>query len=141
MKNILLYVDEQCFSTNALNYAQKLAEKFNAKILILYVQDSEVPLTLVGKEVIREARGKYGDKEDNEFLQKAKKHFNDTNIEIKTLTSLGEPAVVMLNVARHEDCDAIVIARPKLTTKNKLLFKNVASKLVNISPIPVTVVK
>lgn len=141
MKNILLYVDEQCFSINALNHAQKLAEKFKAKITILYVQNSESPLTLVGTEVVKKARGKYQDQENNEILQEAKRHFNGHGLEIKSLTSLGEPAVVMQNVARNQGCDAIVIAAPKLTIINKIFSRNIANKLVNTSTIPVTVVK
>ncbi|SMB87794.1 Nucleotide-binding universal stress protein, UspA family [Desulfonispora thiosulfatigenes DSM 11270] len=141
MNNILLYVDEECFSKGALDYTLKIAQQFKAKITILYVQESEAPLTLVGTEVIKKTRGKFQDKENNEILQKAKKYFSDSNLELKTLTSIGNRSAIIINIAEIEKCDAIVIPTPKVSQVKNLLKNNVANRVVNYAKIPVTVVR
>jgi nucleotide-binding universal stress UspA family protein len=52
----------------------------------------------------------------------------------------GHPAQVLVDVAREVGAEQLYIGRRGVSTLSALLFGSVAGSLVQISPVPVTVV-
>lgn len=135
-KTILFPTDFSTCGDAALEYATSLAASFNAKLLIVHVE--EHPLAYGGGEMY------YGLVEpDSEALRKmlyaVKPH--DPKIPFEHRLLLGEPASAIVDLAEQEKVDMIVLATHGRTGLMRLLMGSTAEQIVRLATCPVLTVK
>ena len=148
-KNTLLVaVDFTSFSEKALVFASELAEKLKAKLVVLHVihDPAEAPGFYAQKgkkkkflqsmeEAAEEMMGK--------FIKKMRKAHPD-QLPIKEampLLVVGTPVTRILEIAEKEQAGMIIIGSHGRTGLSHFLVGSKAERVVQLSPIPVTVVK
>jgi nucleotide-binding universal stress UspA family protein len=148
-KNTLLVaVDFTPFSEKALVFASELAEKLEAQLLVLHVihDPAEAPGFYAQKgkkkkflQSMEEAAEVMMDK----FLKKMRKAYPG-QMPIKDaipLLVVGTPVTRILEIAKKKKVGMIIIGSHGRTGLSHLLVGSKAERVVQLSPIPVTVVK
>ncbi len=140
LKKILCAVDFSDHSPRVAEYAKTIAKCENAEILCLYIAPSlseylgfHVPPSSIEDFVGEIVTG--ADKTMNEFLEE---HFKDCNVQGKILT--GYAAEEILNAAKEEQADMIVMGTHGRKGIDLILFGSVAEKVVKGASCPVLTV-
>jgi nucleotide-binding universal stress UspA family protein len=141
IKTILFPCDLTAHSARILNYSLSLAEKFGSKIHVLHVvQDLRdwaglyMPhkrLDLEQKEVVENARKSLIQFCDNLLGDRAP---------LRMLVVSGDPALEIIQSAKQEGVDLIVMGTHGRKGLEYSLFGSVAAKVVRYSPVPVLTV-
>ncbi len=151
IKKIVLTLDMSEHSVNNLKYAVSQAQKYQADIFVIHVVE---PITTFAKAMIETyVKKNYPDFEKKEkelILKKVKKEIEEfCEKELGNSSALncikaveireGLPYEEILNYAKEIGADLIVVGHGKGYAKH--LLGSVARKLVNLSDIPILVVK
>ncbi len=148
-KNTLLVaVDFTSFSEKALVFASELAEKLKAELLVLHVihDPAEAPGFYAHKgkkKKFLRSMEEAAEEMMEEFLAKMRKDHPD-QLPIKKAVPLlvvGTPVTRILEIAEKEQAKMIIIGSHGRTGLSHLLVGSKAERVVQLSPIPVTVVK
>ena len=148
-KNTLLVaVDFTSFSGKALVFASELAEKLKADLLVLHVihDPAEAPGFYAHKgkkKKFLRSMEEAAEEMMEEFLAKMRKDHPD-QLPIKKAVPLlvvGTPVTRILEIAEKEQAKMIIIGSHGRTGLSHLLVGSKAERVVQLSPIPVTVVK
>ena len=148
-KNTLLVaVDFTSFSERALVFASELAEKLNAELLVLHVihDPAEAPGFYAQKgqkKKFLQSMEEAAEEMMEEFLAKMRKDHPD-QLPIKKAVPLlvvGTPVTRILEIAEKEQAKMIIIGSHGRTGLSHLLVGSKAERVVQLSSIPVTVVK
>ncbi len=148
-KNTLLVaVDFTSFSEKALVFASELAEKLKAKLVVLHVihDPAEAPGFYAQKgkkKKFLRSMEEAAEEMMEEFLAKMRKDHPD-QLPIKKAVPLlvvGTPVTRILEIAEKEQAKMIIIGSHGRTGLSHLLVGSKAERVMQLSPIPVTVVK
>ena len=148
-KNTLLVaVDFTSFSEKALVFASELAEKLKAELVVLHVihDPAEAPGFYAHKgkkKKFLRSMEEAAEEMMEEFLAKMRKDHPD-QLPIKKAVPLlvvGTPVTRILEIAEKEQAKMIIIGSHGRTGLSHLLVGSKAERVVQLSPIPVTVVK
>jgi len=139
-KKILFCTDFSENSHSAFTYALNLAKNYESKLFILHVTEAYHPETVSSTylaqermEELRISKKKELDKElKSHYLRKLKEFKN-----YEVLFKLGNPFVEILQVAKLESIDLIVMGTHGTTGLDYVLFGSTADKVVKKSPCPV----
>jgi nucleotide-binding universal stress UspA family protein len=131
IRRILVPIDWSKPSIRAFQLAASLAQEHDAQLVVPYV----VPLPTV----------MYGPPPES-YLEHLREelvriHPTDPRTRIQHLLSEGDPARAILQAARDNQCDLIVIGTHGRTGVNRLLEGSVAEQVVRKAPCPVMTVK
>ena len=148
-QNILLVpVDFTSFSEEALVFASQLANKLKAQLIVLHVIHD--PAEAPGFYARQRQKKKYlqtmeeaAEEMMNEFLKKMRQTYPDQR-PIKKATPLlvvGTPVKRIVEVAEKKQAAMIIIGSQGRTGLSNLLLGSKAGQVVQLSSIPVTVVK
>ena len=138
VKKILLPIDFSEAAIKILQYAIFVAEKFNAKIFIIYVM--EYPYTLSGVAPSRpdneyeDQMISFAEKRMASFL---KEHRGLLPLSYESSILSGHPAEEIISYAAMERVDLIIIGTHGHKGLEKMLFGSVAEKVVKLAPCPV----
>ena len=145
---LLVAVDFTSFSENALFFASELAGKLKAKILVLHVihDPAEAPgfYSKKGKKnKFLQSMEEAAEEMMEEFLKKMRRtHPHQEPIkEAIPLLVVGTPVTRIVEVAEKKKASMIIIGSHGRTGLSHLLVGSKAQRVVQLSPIPVTVVK
>ncbi len=138
IKKILVPIDFSDYSKNALKYAAQFAQKFNAKIFLIYVVEPMIypadfsmgQVAIPSTDIDLHARAE-------EELKKLAIEFIKSNLEVETMIRTGKPFVEINDTAKEKDVDLIIIATHGHTGVEHLLFGSTAEKVVRKAPCPV----
>ena len=140
---ILAAVDFSPYSESALLWAAHTAHRFGARLLVLHVvHDPEAaPGTYLRPEE-RVTRRMEEVAEDllAGFLAKVRERHPEIG-QPQSMLAVGLPATRILEVAEHEGAQLIVVGSQGRTGLAHILLGSKAERVVQLSPIPVTVVK
>lgn len=138
IKKIMVPIDFSDYSKSALKYAVNFAKVFNAEMYLIYVVEpmiyppdfsmGQIAVPSVNIELDERAREELNKLAQQEIPQEIKKH-----IIIKT----GKPFVEIIESAREEDVDLIIIATHGRSGVEHILFGSTAEKVVRKAPCPV----
>jgi universal stress protein A len=133
---ILCPVDFSDASRGALRHARVLAEHFGARLVLLAVED---PLLT---EAIDLGTGHVWDPEDTrkELTRFAGNVLGSAQLKATTIeyeVSVGKPAQRILQVARDQGCDLIVMSTHGLTGVRKMFFGSTTERVLRETTIPV----
>lgn len=136
MKKILVAVDGSEYSNVAVKKAGELAEKFGSKVTLLNVVK---PLSVFheGVEIV-EALQK---DEAMQILRKSKEILIDMEIDSKTLFRKGDPTSEIVDIARENDVDLIVIGSRGFSGIKMFLLGSVSKRVTEHAHCSVLVVR
>jgi nucleotide-binding universal stress UspA family protein len=148
-KNTLLVaVDFTSFSEEALAFASQLAGKLTARLLVLHVihDPAEAPGFYARKgkkKKFLQSMEEAAEEMMEEFLKKMRQAYPD-QMPIKEaipLLVVGTPVTRIVEIAEKKQASMIIIGSHGRTGLAHLLVGSKAQRVVQLSPIPVTVVK
>jgi nucleotide-binding universal stress UspA family protein len=121
---ILVGIDGSEHSKGALIEALKVAKKFSASVKVINVY------------------GQGMDKEAKKVLEEAEQYLKKEEIEHSLESILGSnPSRALINVAKHENFDLIVVGSRGLESVASFLLGSVSRQVVSKAPCDVLVVK
>lgn len=118
IENILVPTDFSQSAENALSFAAKIAEKFNARIFLMHTASSAytyISMDRLNKQISDE-------------------RFKD--LDIRTLVEIGNPGPSILKQIDVTSADLIVMGN-KGRSGARILFGSTTSKIISDSPVPV----
>ena len=137
MKNILVALDLDRELGPLLDYAQQLAQKFNAKTWLLYVADPEPSFVGydIGPQYIRNARAKEL-KEEHRYLQALSKKLKEKGLDADGLLIEGPTAEAIVEEAERLRADLVIIGSHDHSLLYNILVGNTASSVLKRSKVP-----
>jgi len=138
---ILIPVDGSEPALDAVRHALRLLrDGLKASFVLATVQE---PVYLYERvlppdaEVLERVTGAVGGK----ALAGAEALFNAAGVPYEREIAAGEPAPVLVDLARRHGCDTIIMGARGRGAVGSLVMGSVAQKVVQLSPVPVTLVK
>ena len=137
IETILYPTDFSERSAYAFQVAQALARDAGAKLIVLHVLAPMVIYEGMGATNIP-----YQDSEKAAMLARLRQ-FQVANplVEVEHRVELGDPASVILDLAKEKDCKLIVMGTHGRTGLARLLLGSVAEQVVRKAPCPVMTIK
>ena len=138
---ILVPVDlsEGGFADHAVAEATKVCAAGGTLVLLTVVAGYQMPV--VGSFFPDGAFDKAFHAIERQLKDFADTHLNDANLTLELVVKEGGRAETILQQAQSHQADLIVMASHKQTGVKSGILGSVANKVVNLSPIPVMVVK
>ena len=134
LRTILVPVDMSAYSLVGIQYAQEIAELFNADVVVVNVDDPHSRTSIVPDEKSR-----------RETIVKMIQHILiDHDLVSKSLQIVvrhGSPAVEIVRAAQEMGVDLIVMSTHGRSGLSHILLGSVAEKVVRLSKVPVLTVK
>jgi nucleotide-binding universal stress UspA family protein len=141
MKTILVPTDFSKAASNAMTYAMEMAQRANAKVLVVYVMypnegvDNNVYDAFWIDEYIRERK-----KSMENWAKKFKKNRNMQDVPVETECRVGFPAAGIVHAATDLNADMIVMGTTGASGLKGVLLGSVAGNVISGSKVPVLVV-
>jgi nucleotide-binding universal stress UspA family protein len=138
MRRILVPIDGSQGSVHALDYIagrRKQGERF--EILLLNVQLALPSSHYVSKGMIKQ----HQQAESEKVLGNPKVRTLQKLLKADAYSEVGEPAETIVKFALKTGCHEIVMAARGLGRLKGLLLGSIATKVVQLSPLPVVIVK
>lgn len=142
IRSILVPLDLSDYAAHALPYARELAETFGATLHLLHVVDSQ--WVVAGGAA---AFPEYGNNLLSRFEAEGRKaliQIAETipeKVEVTPAVRVGPPHVQIVQYAREQDIDLIVVATHGRSGLKHALIGSVAEKVVQMAPCPVLSLK
>lgn len=138
IKKVLVPIDFSDYSKSALKYAISLTKIFNAEIILIYVVEPVIypPDFSMGQIAIPTVTSEWDERAKDELNKLAKTEFTDA-ANVKTIVKTGKPFVEIIETAREENIDLIIIATHGHSGVEHILFGSTAEKVVRKAPCPV----
>lgn len=138
-QNILVPIDFSEFSSNALNYAIGLAQKFHSNLILLHA------VVLFEDDVNEEERleeyeewVRKREKNINAHMKKNELRVNQKGISVDSVILRSISAAdAILEYLNDHSCDLIIMGTHGRTGLKHIFLGSVAEKIVRLSPIPV----
>ena len=147
-ETLLVAVDFTPFSQEALIYACNLATKLEAQLLVLHVihDPAEAPgfyVQKMKKKKFLRSMEEGANEMMEEFINKAKKAYPDFICVQKAqpILVVGTPVTRIIEIAKKKRASMIIVGSHGRTGLSHALLGSKAEKLVQLSPIPVIVIK
>lgn len=153
MKTILLALSTIRQSPKTINYALKKAKKEKARLVILFIVDSDLPHLILDKMM---DVGFMGDKPSLQLYQSILKEYKERGkkiteeisqeakslgVEWSTLIAEGEFTKECLKVIEKEKPEKIILTRAERSCLSRFLFGSAVNNLKQKSPSPITIVE
>ena len=141
MTKLLLPVDGSPSSRRAAELAVRLAGgREGAKVLLLNVQ-SPVMAWEISPHVTAEMVNQIHEKAGREAIKAAREALESSGLAWEEHLLVGEPAEIIARVAEQERVDGVVMGTRGLGPVKGLVMGSVATKVVHLVDVPVTLVK
>jgi nucleotide-binding universal stress UspA family protein len=146
IQKILLPLDGSQLAEKALPYAEALAQKFGAELILIWVIQEPVIVPQVdyygtGMPFI-ETMIATEEKEAAEYLHSLKERFRQQNIPTRTAVLKGHSvADAIIEKASQEGVDVIVKTTHGRSGLSQWIFGNVAAKVLQRAPCPVFLIR
>lgn len=139
---IAIAVDGSENSLRAVNHALAFARqlKENPTLTLINVHLSAL-ISPVARGIDRHQIEQYMDQIAEEELAEGKKAVSAAGMTAKVIKGHGEVAPTILEILKKEGIDMLVVGGKGRGGLGDILLGSIATKLINLSPIPVMVVK
>ena len=128
IRKILVPVDGSAKEEKAIQKARLIAKATGSTAILFHAQEASLlKLTPKIKEI------------GLQILGNASKMMNDITLETKLLS--GDPAKVIIQIAKQEDVDLIVISKGELGTLKELFLGSVSDHVLHHATVPVLLVE
>ncbi len=139
---LLVGIDGSDGGARAANFAAQRANDSQARLVVAYVIEWS-PYTFntpQENEVRHKRREEEIERAEKEVIAPALAALKTHGVDAKGIVRHGHAAEVLSSLAGEEKASQIFIGRRGLTKLQALLFGSTAGSLVQISPVPVTVI-
>lgn len=138
IKKVLVPIDFSDYSKSALKYAVNFAKSFNAEIILVYVVEPVIypPDFSMGQIAMPSITTEWDDRAKDELQKLAKSEIKEI-ANVKTIIKTGKPFVEIIETAKEENIDLIIIATHGHSGVEHILFGSTAEKVVRKAPCPV----
>lgn len=144
IRKILFPTDFSKYSLYALPYAKSFAQEYNAELHCLHIVDEAyqcwtamegegLPVGPTPQEVMESA--------EQQMREFAATHLADCGAGCAAKVMLGRPFVEIINYAREQKADLIVIATHGRSGLKQVLIGGTAEKVVRKAPCPVLTIR
>jgi len=152
VKNILVATDGSPRSDKAADVAIMLAQSCNAKLHVISVVDAGKPRSAMDfdmdvSEEIKEDNpviaNEYEEdrmKPEQQFIGAISKKASDAGLEANGMVKIGHPAEEILNTAKENDCDLIVVGTHGRGPVATAVMGSIATKIIHAGTTPTLVV-
>lgn len=143
-KKILVPLDGSDRSTKALSHTVELAQKLSAKVTLIHVVPSLPPYVNTAVDRLGHAQQSILDelmKNGQELLSQYVSSIQDKNIEVDTVTVMGQPADEIIEKARAENYDLIVVGSRGLGEIKGYLMGSVSNRVSRHASCPVLIIR
>lgn len=139
MKKIIVGDDGSEFALKALDKAIEVAKKEEMEVVVVYAIEDFCPIEVTEFDcnVVREIQMK----EAKNIISRALKRIRDAGVSGRDITNVGRPADVIIESAKKENAEIIVVASHGKHGIKKVALGSVTARVVEYSPIPVLVMK
>ncbi len=142
LKKILVPQDFSDYSLHALKYAITFADLFKAELLVLHIVEpivypADFSFGQVSIPAMEEEIRKHSEEQLNELVSKD----IPENIKATPIIRVGKPFIEIVEVAKAENADLIVISSHGRTGMDHVLFGSTADKVVRKAPCPVLTIR
>lgn len=136
IKKVLVPIDFSDYSKSALKYAVNFSKLFNAEIILIYVVEPVIypPDFSMGQIAMPSLNTEWDERAKDELDKLAK---SEISTSVKTILKTGKPFVEIIETAKEENIDLIIIATHGHTGVEHILFGSTAEKVVRKAPCPV----
>ena len=135
--NILVPLDGSKHSDKVLLQACDLAKNYQSQLILLYVVEKSLPLNLLDRKEYLKILKEFG----NKSLIKAKKKVSDYGVDSKIVIREGNIANEIVKIAKKEKCNLLIVGSKGLGKTLRFFLGSVSSKLANISPCSILIIK
>ena len=136
-KRILCPLDFSEASSHAFQYAKAFAECFNAELVLLHV----TPNVTEAYTALMPDFSMYGfESEKKEIVERLEEFTQDRNGKLKKIVRFGTAYREILDYAREEDFDLIILGAKGRSNFERLFLGSTSEKVVRASHIPVLTV-
>jgi len=138
IKKILVPIDFSDYSKRALRYAIDFSKHFNSELILVSVIEPMIyPADFsMGQVAIPATDQNLTERIENE-LKSLEENEIGNQVKSKRIIKSGKPFYEIVETAREEDVDLIIIATHGHTGVEHLLFGSTAEKVVRKAPCPV----
>ena len=138
INKVLVPIDFSDYSKSALRYAVNFAKSFNAEIILIYVVEPVIypPDFSMGQIAMPSINTEWDDRAKDELQKLAKSEIIGA-VKVKTIIKTGKPFVEIIETAKEENVDLIIIATHGHSGVEHILFGSTAEKVVRKAPCPV----
>lgn len=141
IKRILVPIDFSSFSEAALAYAQPIATAFNARIDVVYADETNYgEIATFGPIDVELLRAQYSD-ESSKKIKELAKALRDSGFKSTGIHRSGRAHHVITEVAKETNADLIVIATHGHSGLEHLLMGSTAENVVRHASCPVLSVR
>ena len=141
-KRIVVPLDGSELAESALNHVKKITEgrKIDKLVILRIVEPLIVDVKdYIGAERVKEAEEKMIDEAKN-YLKSIEKKLKEEGYNVKSIVEISaDPAAKILEVAKEEDADLIVMSTHGRTGFRRWIFGSVAHKVLAHSNIAVLI--
>lgn len=137
IKKILVAYDASEQSEKAFEYALDLAQKYEAKVVVLSVATYPEPPVAVETQAILENASEYYDSYFGELRKKA----DALNVPIQCKLQVGHPAEQIIHHATEEQADTIVMGHRGKTFVERWMLGSVCKRVLSYAPCTVIIVR
>lgn len=142
MLNILVPVDGSDNSNRAVLYARQLAQgAASARIHLLNVQTPTQGRAGISRLITQDMIDEFYNREGQEAMDEARKLLDVTGTGYISHIEFGHAATEIAGYARDQGCVRIVMGTRGNGTLANILIGSVANQVVQLSDVPVTLVK
>jgi len=137
-RKILVPIDFSDFSKSALKYAVTFAQHYHSKLILIYVMEPVIypPDFSMGQITLPTVNFDM-DKRAKEELDKLAEVEIGSLVQVQTVIKTGKPFVEIIESAKEEDADLIIISTHGHSGVEHILFGSTADKVVRKAPCPV----
>jgi len=141
MTTILIPVDGSDASLRAVKAAIKASGKLGNTTLHLLTVQASIVSGNVTRFFSAEAINDYYQDEGKNALSPAKALLDETGVAYKEKTAVGPVAQTIAKYASEQDCDLIMMGTRGLGAVGGFVLGSVATKVLNLTDVPVTLIK
>ncbi|MBU2981505.1 universal stress protein [Lentibacter algarum] len=139
---IIVGYDGSRGSESALAFAEKQAKASGASLVVAHVLEWS-PYSFLTPQELEERHKRRGEelaRAEEAILAPAVKRLAKSGIEVTTALKYGNIAEVIIDIAKNEKAEMIVIGRTGHSGLSARLFGSVAGTMAQAAPVPVVIV-
>ncbi len=144
---ILVATDFSEDSQRAISYAEELARKFSAEVIVLHVDQPLAPVMVspeLGPALDMGAMSRIAEEQRllaQRELDKTVTRFRDDGLKARSQLKVGSPFLEIISAAQAEGADLIVLGTHGRSGLAHVLLGSVAERVVQKSPCPVLTIR
>lgn len=138
----MLAVDDSASSLRAARHVATLGKQLDAMTVRLVTMQPALPKRVgLGGRIIPAPRRAQQKEAGMRVLARSAAVLDKAGVHYHPQVFEGDPARTIIQQARRAHCDLIVMGTRGRGAVSRVLLGSVASKIVNLAPVPVTLVK